>query len=103
MKKKEELKAVSYKKKYPKSYLKHTSMLLMAALYNLSEDDRNTLFAILDEPPLKDWEFEEIADQDRRITALFKVPVEGDTRQAFNCAYRAALKLTNEKIVLMSN
>jgi hypothetical protein len=103
MKKKEELKPDVYKKKYPKSYLKYASMLLMAALYNLSEDDRNTLFAILDEPPLKDWEFEEIAEQDRRITVLFKVPTDGDNRQAFNCAYRAVLKLTNEKIVLMSN
>ncbi len=103
MKKKEELKPVNYKKKYAKSYRKYTSMLLMAALYNLSKEDREALYAILDEPTPRAWEFDKIADQDRRIIALFKVPAEGDIRQAFNCAYRAALKLVNEKIVVMSN
>jgi hypothetical protein len=103
MRNKKELKAVVYKKRYPKSYCKYTSMLLMAALYGLSEDKRNTLFAILDELPIKEWEFGKMADQDRRITALFKVAGDDDNRQVFNCVYRAALELVNEKIVLMSN
>ncbi|MGP8216896.1 MAG: hypothetical protein ACLQQ4_15120 [Bacteroidia bacterium] len=103
MKNREKLKTVVYKKKYPKSYRKYTSMLLMAALYGLSEDKRNTLFAILDEPPIKEWEFGKMADQDRRITALFNVAKGDDNRQVFNCAYRTALQMVNEKIVLMSN
>jgi len=98
-----ESKAVLYKKKYPKSYRKYINMLLMAAFYGLSVDKREMLFAILDEPPLRDWEWERIADQDRRLKSLFNTLVGGDTQDIFNDAYRDAMKLANEKIVLMSN
>ena len=90
---------VNYRKMYRKSLLKYIAMMHMAELFDLLNDDKKILFAILDEPPLTDWDWYRIVDQDTRYKALFA----GHCFYTFNDDYPKALCYAHEKIDIMSN
>ena len=90
---------VNYRKMYRKSLLKYIAMMHMAELFKLSKADREILFAILDEPPLTDWDWHRILDRDDRYRTLFA----GHCFYTFDDDYPKALCYAHERIEIMCN
>jgi len=90
---------INYKKKHRKCLKKYLAILQMADIFALEESSRELLFAILDERPLEDWEFEKIIDQDRRLRAIFSE----HPFYRFMDEYILSLRLAAGKIKIMSN
>ena len=90
---------VNYRKKYRKSLLKYIAMMHMADLFKLSKTDKEILFAILDEPPLTDWDWYRILDRNDRYRVLFN----GHCFYTFDDDYPKALCYAYERVEIMSN
>lgn len=90
---------INYKKKYRKSLKQYLAMLQMADIFDLEQSSQELLFAILDEEPLEDWEWERILEQDRRLRAIFSE----HPFYRFAGEYPAALRCAAGKMKIMSN
>ena len=96
---KNEREKINYRKKYRKSLIKYIAMMHMAELFDLPKEEKGILFAILDEPPLTDWDWHRILDQDDRFKALFA----RHCFYSFNDDYPKALRYAHERIDIMCN
>jgi len=90
---------VNYRKMYRKSLIKYIAMMYMAELFDLPKEDKEILFAILDEPPLTDWDWYRILDRNDRFRALFA----GHCFYTFDDDYPKALCYAHERIEIMCN
>jgi len=100
---KHEREIITYKKRHPKSFRRYIAMMQMAIMYNLSEDEREALFAILDEPPIRDWEWRRELNQEKRIKAVFKIAAHSENNEVFAYSYHAALEQASMSLKVIAN